>query len=36
MVMGNNESTTTKNAGKSLEISIAIRMRWYDVGRIAH
>ncbi len=24
-----------KNAGESLAISIAIRMRWYDAGRIA-
>jgi hypothetical protein len=32
MVVGNNESTTMKNAGKSLAISIAMQMRWYDVG----
>ena len=30
-----NESTTTKNAGKSLAISIAMRMRRYDAGHIA-
>jgi hypothetical protein len=33
--MGNNKSATTKNAGKSLAISIAIRMWRYDAGRIA-
>ena len=32
--MGNNKLATTKNAGKSLAISIAIRMRRYDAGRI--
>ncbi len=35
MVMGNNESTTTKNAGKSLAILIAMRLRRYDAGRIS-
>jgi len=35
MVVGNNELTATKNAGKLLVISIAIRMRRYDTGRIA-
>jgi hypothetical protein len=34
MVMGNNKSATTKNAGKLLAISIAIRMRQYDAGHI--
>ena len=32
---GNNESATTKNAGESLAVSNAIRMRRYDAGRIA-
>jgi hypothetical protein len=35
MVVGNNKSTTTKNAGKLLAISIAMRMLQYDAGRIA-
>ena len=35
MVMGNNKSATTKNAGKLLVISIAIRMWRYNAGRIA-
>ena len=35
MVVGNNESTATKNAGKSLAISIAMAMQRYDAGRIA-
>jgi hypothetical protein len=35
MLGGNNESTTTKNAGKLLAISIAMQMRQYDAGRIA-
>jgi hypothetical protein len=34
MVAGDNESTTTKNAGKSVAISIAMAMQRYDVGRI--
>ncbi len=33
--MGNNKSVTTKNAGKFLVISIAMKMRRYNVGRIA-
>ena len=33
--MGNNKSATTNNAGESLAISIVIRMRQYDAGRIA-
>ena len=33
--MGNNKSATTKNAGESLTISIAIGMRRCDAGRIA-
>jgi hypothetical protein len=35
MLVGNNESATTKNAGKSLVFSIAMQMRRCDVGRIA-
>jgi len=35
MLVGNNESATTKNAGESLVFSIAVRMRRCDVGRIA-
>jgi hypothetical protein len=35
MLMGDNESATTKNAGESLAISIAMWMRQYDAGRIA-
>jgi hypothetical protein len=35
MLVGNNESATTKNAGESLAITIAMRMRRYDAGRIA-
>ena len=35
MVMGNNKSATTKNAGKLLAISIAMRMQRYNVGHIA-
>ncbi len=35
MVVGDNESTATKNAGESLAISIAKSMRRYDAGRIA-
>ena len=34
MVVGNNESVTTKNAGKSLAILIAMQMRQYNVGHI--
>ncbi len=34
--MGNNKSATTKNAGESLTISIAIRMRRYDAGEHIH
>jgi hypothetical protein len=36
MLVGNsnNESATTKYAGKLLAISIALRMWPYDVGRI--
>ena len=34
MVVGNNESTATKNAGKSMAISIAMAMQWYYAGRI--
>ena len=35
VVVGNNKSMTTKNAGKSLAISIAMRMWWCDAGCIA-
>ncbi len=35
MVVGYNESTTTKNVGESLAISIAMQMRRYDAGHIA-
>ena len=34
-VSGNNELATTKNAGESLAISIAMRMRRYDAGCIS-
>ena len=34
MVVGNNESTTTKNLGELLAILIAMRMRRYDAGHI--
>ena len=34
MVVGNNESATTKNAGKLLAILIAMQMRQYNVGHI--
>jgi hypothetical protein len=35
MVVGNNESTTTKNVGESLAISIAMQMQRYNKGHIA-
>ena len=35
MVVGDNELMTTKNAGKSLAILIAMQMRRYDAGCIA-
>ena len=35
MVVGYIESTTTENEGESLAISIAMRMRRYNAGRIA-
>ena len=35
MLVGNNKSATTKNAGKLLAISIAMRMQRYDAGCIA-
>jgi len=35
MVVGNNESTTTKNADESLAISMAMAMQRYDARRIA-
>ena len=34
MLVGNNESSTTKNAGKLLAISIAMRMQRYNAGPI--
>ena len=34
MVVGNNESATTKNTGESLAILIAMAMQRYDAGRI--
>jgi len=34
MVVGDNESAATKNAGKSLANSIAMQMRWCDAGGI--
>jgi hypothetical protein len=35
MVVGNNESTTTKHVGEMLVISVAMQMRRYDAGHIA-
>ena len=35
MVVGNNESMTTKNADESLAISMAMAMQRYDARRIA-
>ena len=35
MVVGDNKSTATKNAGESMAILIAMAMQWYDAGRIA-
>jgi len=35
MLVGNNELATTKNAGESLAILIAMRMRRYGAGHIA-
>ena len=34
MLLGNNQLATTKNAGKSLVISIAMWVWQYNVGRI--
>ncbi len=34
MVVGENESMATKNAGKSMAISIAMAMQQYNVGHI--
>ncbi len=34
MLVGNNESATTKNAGELLAISIAMLMQRYDAGCI--
>ena len=33
MVVGDSESTATKNAGKSMAILMAMAMQRYDVGR---
>jgi len=35
MLVGNNESATTKNAGESLAIPIAMWIRQYGAGHIA-
>ena len=35
MVVGDNESKATKNAGESMAISTAMAMQRYDVGHIA-
>ena len=35
MVVGDNKSTATKNAGESMAISIAMAMQRYDAGHIA-
>jgi hypothetical protein len=35
MVVGNNKWTATKNAGKSLAVSIARSMKRYNAGRIS-
>jgi len=35
MVVGNNKSMTSKNAGKLLAILIVVWMRWYNAGYIA-
>ena len=35
MVVGENESTATKNAGESMAISIAMAMQRYNAGRIS-
>jgi len=35
MLVGDNKSTATKNAGKSMAILIAIAMQWYNAWRIA-
>ena len=35
MVVSDNESTATKNAGESMTISIAMEMQRYDTGHIA-
>ena len=36
MVVGNNESTTTKNQGELLVLSIAMQIRQYNVGHRSH
>ena len=35
MVVGDNESKATKNAGESMAILIAMAIQRYDLGRIA-
>ena len=32
MVVGDNKSTATKNAGELMAILIAMAMHWYDAG----
>jgi hypothetical protein len=34
MVVANNEIDEAKNAGKSMAISMAMVMKWYDAGYI--
>jgi hypothetical protein len=33
MIVGDNESTATKNAGESTTISMAMAIQWYDAGQ---
>jgi hypothetical protein len=35
MIVGDNESTATKNAGEWMDTSIAMTMQWYDAGPIS-
>ncbi len=35
MVVANNKIDETKDAGKSMAISMAMAMQWYDAGCIA-
>jgi len=34
MVVGDNKSTATTNAGELMAISIAMAMQWYDAGAL--